>query len=282
MDSRSDHDEHATERCLPSSFVLALTASGALSIVSAQSTGTACNAIGGLASVSFTQDGGASYVPNHRPLAAGTATFGLTALDVPGGMVAEYVGTVYRSTSDGCRWSRLGTAETSLLRLTAGVGDEAWAWSFLGGHDVWRSDTVPGGAGIERRKGLPADVLTLAVDPLDGAHLHAVGEDGQIYESFDAATSWIPRGRRAPVPLLVYFAAINPGNPDNVMIGVVTDGIWTTVDGGQTWNQAAGLSATGGSVNGFTGRFAAADADVAWAMAIDLDQTGDPSGGRHI
>jgi hypothetical protein len=55
-------------------------------------------------------------------------------------------------------------------------------------------------AGAERRRGLPADVLTIAVDPLNGAHLRAVGDNGQIYESFDSAESCVPVGNPAPVP----------------------------------------------------------------------------------
>lgn len=249
----------------------------------AQPSDPPCNVIGGLHSVSFTMDEGANYVATPRPLAPGTGTFGIAPLRSEGGFVTEYAGVLYRSSSDGCHWSRLATLETSLLRLAPGAGSEAWAWGFFDGPEIWRIETAAGSsAGVERRKGLPADVLTLLADPRDGMHLRAVGDNGRIYESFDAATTWLPVGNPAPVRPLVYFAAINPNDFDNVMIGVVTDGVWTTTDGGLNWVNAAGLSSTGGSVNGFTGLFSPADSDVAYVMAIDLDQLSDPSGGRHI
>jgi photosystem II stability/assembly factor-like uncharacterized protein len=249
----------------------------------AQSPDGQCNTVGGLHSVSSTLDQGASYAATPRPLEAGTGTFGIAPLQTEGGFVAEYAGVLYRSSSDGCHWARFATVETSPLRLAPGAGSEAWAWSFINGPEVWRVNAATGvDSGAERRKNLPADVLTIAADPHDGTHLRAIGDNGQIYDSFDSAATWIAGGDPAPVPPLGSFAAINPSDFSNVMIGVVTDGVWTTTDDGATWANAEGLSTSGGPVNGFTGLFSPADPDVAYVMAIDLDQISDPSDGRHI
>lgn len=249
----------------------------ALAVPAAAQSGS-CAAIGGLQSVSMTTDDGATWAPNRRPFATRELTAGLAPLSTPGEIVAEYSGTIYRSVSGGCRWSPIGTVPTSPLHIVAGGGTQAWAFGFFAGRDVWRIDTSATGPDrVALRTTIPAGVLTIAVDPFDADHLRAVGDNGIIYETFDGAGRWSPIGRGAPVGPLTYFAAVDPQDLDRVMIGTINDGVFTTQDGGATWEQAKGLSLTAGRVNGFYGVFSRTGDGVAWVLAYDLD-----AGGRRV
>jgi len=242
-----------------------------------------CQNVVGISSIRSTSDEGASWSQNRRPLEFGQATFGIAGLST-GNWVTELQGRLYRS-SNGCRWSPLAPAPLSPLRLTAGSGDEALAFGFFPGPQIWRIRADGHGqSAVEALAPLPADVLTVAADHGDSQHLRVVGRNGRIYDSTNAGASWTALGRAAPVTGLVYFAALDPNDLDHALIGMVLGGVVCTFDGGASWTSAGGLSASGGSVNGFNGVISPASSSVAYVMALDLDQigSGDPSDGRHI
>jgi hypothetical protein len=137
---------------------------------------------------------------------------------------------------------------------------------------------------VQARPDRPADVLTLAVDPADGGHLRAVASDGGLYDWREGDGRWSQVGRAAPVNSLVYFAALDPNDLDHAVVGMVIDGLATTLDGGASWTSATGLTATAGPVNAFNGVISPADSSVVWVMALDLDESdaGAPSQGRHV
>jgi hypothetical protein len=244
---------------------------------------SSCARITGLPSLSSTEDDGLTWAANRRRLQLGQATFGLTVLDT-GDWVAEFEGTLYVSRSGGCRWSRLGAGPGVPLRLAAGVGDQALAWGFFAAPQAWlvRAD-AHGGAVLVPLPDLPADVLALAADPRDAQHVRAVAADGQLYDSI-AGGRWTAVGRAAPVSFLVYFGAIDPHDLDHVVIGMVSDGLVTTLDAGGSWTSAVGLSATGRAFNAFNGAISPASSAVVWVMGLDLDEngSGDPNEGKHI
>lgn len=266
-------------------LLLALPASGAAQQAADAPPQGSCGQIQGLPSLSITEDDGLTWATNRRRLPQGQATFGIARLE-SGTWVAEFQGTLYRSQSDGCRWSRLADGPDLPLRLVAGAGDDAFAWGFSAAPQAWRIDaSAHGGAVVQPLPDLPADVLTIAADPADGTHLRAVASDGGLYDLFGFAGRWSQVGRAAPVGFLVYFASIDPADLDHVVIGQVIDGAVTTHDAGSTWTVATGLSSTGdGPVNAFNGVVSPADSNVVWVMGLDIDESdaGAPSQGRHV
>ena len=241
----------------------------------------------GLQSVSYTNDGGNTYAPNiGLVLPRGRGSFGLVALDEVDTLLAEYQGTIYRSTDAGCRWKEYATAEVSPLRFSSGSDGVAYAFGFFPGREIWRVDGKSNPHDrILRGADLPAEVLGIGVDPGNPDHLRVACSDGFLYESFNGgASKWAPLGAAAPVSPLTYFAAFDPSNLDNAVIGTATDGIFATVDGGRSWQKAAGLSSTDGPANAFNGVFSPAFNGIVYVMALDLNESdaGAPSGGRHI
>lgn len=249
----------------------------------------ACRNVTGIPSVTFTADEGATLADNVLRLDPNQSTFGIATLESPNVLLAEYNGTIFRSTNAGCRWARFADAGAPLLRLTPGTGSVAYAWSFLGGFPfIWKLDAALGSNDPARQTGLPAlpaDVLTVAPDPANPARLRAVGDDAQIYESFDGGR-WTAVGSAAPTGSLsiVYFAAVDPHDLDHVVVGMTTTGVWTTTNAGASWTQATGLSSTGGPVNGFSGVISPAGSTEVFVMALDIAESdaGAPSQGRHI
>lgn len=242
-----------------------------------------CRSVGGLPSIGLTDDDGGTWATSNRPLGLGQGTFGLATLG-SGQVLAEYHGRIYVSRNAGCSWRPLGPVGGQPLRLVGGTSG-AYAWNLFSAPEVWRIDPgASGAARVQQVFGLPEDVIAIGVDPLDDLHARALGRQGRLYETFDGgATKW---GLIATVPVtpLVYFAAFDPGDLDHVAVGMVTNGVVTTFDGGASWTNASGLSQTGGPRNSFSGAISPVDGSVVWVESVDLDesQAGVPSGGKHI
>jgi hypothetical protein len=91
------------------------------------------------------------------------------------------------------------------------------------------------------------------------------------------------------VSFFTYFAEVDRSNFDHVVVGTVTDGVWTTFNGGSTWQKAAGLSSCSEPdctprTNSFNGVISPADGNVVYVMSLDVNESdaGVPSRGRHI
>ena len=250
-----------------------------------------CTQVSGLASTSFTTDAGATWTTNTDILSMGQLTTGIVALEAANTMLAEFQGSIYRSQDAGCSWKSYGSSPVSTLRLVPGVGQEAYGFGFFKGPGIfYLNGKANPRTRFQQRQGLPDDVVGLAVDPADGLHLRAVVDSGQVYESLDGSVSkWGTIGTRAPIRAFTYFAEIDRSNLDHIVVGTVTDGVWTTLNGGATWQQATGLSSCSAPectprTNSFNGVISPADGNVVYVMSLDLNESdaGAPSRGRHI
>jgi hypothetical protein len=267
--------------------ILALSSLSGLAVAQQGSMGPGqqggCRSIVGVPSISSTTDDGLTWATNRRRLDLGQASFGIARLG-NGDWLTDFQGTFFTS-SDGCRWTRLGPAPSALLRLTGGAGDQALAWEFIPGPQIWsvHADSTGQGA-VEPLVFLPTDVLTVAVDPADGTHMRAIGRNGQIYRSGAPGSHWDAVGTPAPVTPLTYFGALDPNDLDHAVIGMSLGGAQVTFDGGQTWIACGGLSSSGGAVNAFNGVVSPASSSIVWIQGLDLQESADghPSGGRHV
>ncbi len=118
---------------------------------------------------------------------------------------------------------------------------------YVGSHGggVWRSGD--GGSSFEDT-GLPAaDVMSVAVSPVDGA-VYAGTEPSMVFRSRDAGASWeeldslreipsAPTWSFPPRPWTshVRWIAPSPHDPDRLLVGIELGGVMLSEDGGATW-----------------------------------------------
>ncbi len=243
-----------------------------------------CNNIGGIPSIGTTADDGTTWATSSKPMQTGQGSFGLAVVRGSDRILAEYQSKIYVSQNGGCNWRPVGTISGSTLRLV-GSGSRAYAWTFVESQSVWRIDLDASGRNkVVPVKGLFEGVVALGVDPLDDLHVRGLDGNGGFFESFDGGETWNPLGTGAPTTVIVYFAAFDPADIDHVVVGMVSDGVVTTFDGGASWTFASGLTQTGGATNSFNGVVSEADPSVVWVESIDIDESvgGAPSGGKHI
>ena len=245
-----------------------------------------CRSIAGTSSLAITPDEGATLITAGRPLRPISYAYGLAVLaDVPNTMLLAHGRTLQRSTTAGCRWTTLGTVQSTSdgfpISLVAARGDRAFAWA-ENRNDLARID----GTTITYL-GSPVDsIVGMGTDPFDSDRVRFGDGQGRIWESTDGGLRFGPIG--VPVPgsaFLYYRAAFDPSNLDHVVVGAVSSGAFVTFDGGQTWTQATGLSSIGtGPVNVFSVVVSPADPMTVYAMGLDIAQSdaGHPSQGRHI
>jgi len=245
-----------------------------------------CKSIAGSSSVAITPNEGASLVTAGKPLRPTTYAYGLAVLpDVPNTMLLAHDRVLLRSTNAGCRWTTVGTIESTSdgfpISLVAGRGDRAFAWS-ENRNDLARID----GDAITYL-GAPVDsIVGVGTDPVEADRVRFFDGGGQLWDSADGGLRFGPMG--SPIPsssFLYYRAAFDPGNLDHVVVGAVINGAYVTFDGGRNWTQATGLSSTGtGAVNVFSVVVSTGDPMTVWAMGLDIVQSdaGHPSQGRHI
>ncbi|MBB3360029.1 MULTISPECIES: sialidase family protein [unclassified Novosphingobium] len=77
---------------------------------------------------------------------------------------------------------------------------------------------------------------------------------GQVYRSDDRGQSWVVASEGNPFPLTwdansdwrLYgpFLAVDPGNPDIVLLGSPADGMWRSSDAGRSWRRVTSLPAS--------------------------------------
>jgi hypothetical protein len=228
-------------------------------------------------------DDGTTWATSRRPMRTGEGTFGLATLR-DGRMLAEYQGRIYLSGNGGCNWRPIGPIQDSPLRLV-GAGGSAYAWNLFSSREAWRIDVdAPRAQRIVRLANMQENVIGIGVDPFDDLHVRAVGGNGGLFDSTNGGASWVRLGTGAPVTPIVYFAAFDPNDIDHVVVGMVSNGITTTLDGGTSWTSASGLTQTGGSRNSFSGVIAESNPSIVWVMSIDIDENlgGAPSNGRHL
>jgi hypothetical protein len=237
-----------------------------------------CTMITGSGAVAVSRNGGVSLIPSadiEHPI---SYTYGVATMpDEPDTVVAWNKNDLLISTDRGCSWRIAATIEGADFppTLTPARGGRVYAWSenrsFLVRYDA---------RGAKRLKP-PVAFMGLGADPQNGEHVRAGGNDGSLWESLDAGETWEPLGRLEAAPLYYRFA-FDPANLDHIVAGTVANGAYVSRDGGKSWTKATGLSK--GAANVFQLVISPADANVVWAMGVDMTQSGtdDPSHGRHI
>lgn len=120
--------------------------------------------------------------------------------------------------------------------------------------DRWQQlITVPAMPGRDRtQNGIAQGVYEMAVAPSRPDRIY-MAVKGQIYRTDDAGKSWSLASAGAPFPLKwdangEYrvqgpFLAVNPADPDLVLLGTPFDGLWRTADAGRNWEQVTSVPA---------------------------------------
>lgn len=222
-----------------------------------------CSVITGTAAVTFTRDAGRTLTPSAETLDGIGYTYGLAALDLPGVLLAWHRDDLLISSDHGCSWRIAQTIPGADFppTITPAKGGRAYAWSdnrrFLVRYDA---------RGVATLK-QPVAFVGLGVDPKDGNHLRAGGDDGSLWDSRDGGETWDPAGR-VPVdgPVIFYRFAFDPSDPDHIVAGMTTSGAWYTRDGGRNWQRSSGFGS--GFVNAFNAVISPLDGDVVWVMAL--------------
>ena len=216
-----------------------------------------CSMVTGTAGVTFTKDRGTTLAPTAERLTGIAYTYGLTALDSEGSLLAWHRSDLILSTDHGCSWRVVATFDDYDFppRITAGKDGRAYAWSdnrnFLVRYDS---------RGAVKLK-QPAPFIGFAVDSKDSNHVRAGGSDGAVYDSPDGGETWTRIGGLSLN--LMYRFAFDPENLDNIFAGLATQGVYRTTDGGRTWSHPVDR------VNMFEVIVSPADSRVVWAEGFD-------------
>ena len=225
-----------------------------------------CESVAGTAAITFTRDEGKTLAPTDGELHGVAYTYGLVALDTPNTLVAENAGRILRSTDAGCSWTEIGTVDRTPLVLTAAEGGRAYAWSD-NGNTLYRIDD----AGVTPLVSPVDSIVGLAADPQDGTHVRLGDGFGIVWESTTGGDGrWATIGAQPVENPLIYRVAFDPNDLDHVLVGTATEGALVSEDGGATWRQATGFSKEGNRANVFNLVVSPANANIVWAMGLDL------------
>jgi hypothetical protein len=188
-------------------------------------------------------------------------TWGLAALDVPNVLVAEHAGRILRSEDAGCSYKDIGAAPASTTRLHAAPGGRAY------GHQMNASPMyLVKEQSVKVLKGPTGSIIGLGVSATDGAWLRVADNDGQLWDSKDEGASFQKVGTAAPKKCF-YTVAFDPNDIDHAVCGTITDGTFTTFDGGKLWLEASGDATY---TNAFSIAVSPADGNVVWMEGFQL------------
>lgn len=239
-----------------------------------------CKVVTGDGSISFTSDDGRTITPTSATQQPIQYEFGVVPLSTANNLLSvDSRGTVQASTDAGCSWTAIGGVKgLDVPRLSAGPGGDAYVWD-QNGPALYRvaDGTVNPLPPVDDAGWGVAD---LVVDRNEPAHVRVVLGDGTVRDSYDAGQTFATTAAAVHPDLFVYNASIDPANVDHIVVGTMSEGVYTTFGGGQEWTQ----STLGKRVNGFTVAVSPANPLVVWAQGIDLAEhdAGAPSEGRHI
>jgi len=99
-----------------------------------------------------------------------------------------------------------------------------------GGHRWDRLGVSPAGH---------ADILAVAVDPLNEARLYVGGRRGGLWRSEDGGTTWKTLSSPSLVRSAIRSIAIAPRVPETLYVGTDQEGIFRSPDGGASWTPAS-------------------------------------------
>ncbi|GAA1588046.1 hypothetical protein GCM10009804_50180 [Kribbella hippodromi] len=223
-----------------------------------------CDTVYGDGSVTITESDGETLAPTTGRLRAVTYAK-VAALQAPNTLISIGQREIQRSTDAGCSWQLLDkfTDDLSTYDVQAGPDDSAYIYSvndqpILRVHGA-RVSTVAG----------PVDGGGLAALNARPGRLRVVAGDGQLYDSTDDGISWQRAGVLPARDLYAYDAVIDPRNPDHVVIGVMSDGVYVTFNGGRTWTRSRPVE----RVNAFSLTISPADPSKVWMEGYDRDRS---------
>ncbi|MEU8227883.1 hypothetical protein [Kribbella sp. NPDC048915] len=223
-----------------------------------------CERVYGDGSVTFTETDGAVLAETTNRLRAVTYAK-VATLQEPNTLITIGRQTIQRSSDAGCSWQLLDKTpdDLSTYDVQAGPGDSAYIYS-VNDQPIHRVH----GARVTTVLGpVPGDGVA-ALDARPG-RLRAVARDGQLYDSADDGVSWRRVGVPAAGNLFVYDAVVDPRNPDHVVAGVMSDGVYVTFDGGRTWTRSRPVE----RVNAFSLAISPADPSKVWMEGYDRDRS---------
>lgn len=149
---------------------------------------------------------------------------------------------VYTSTDEGASWAyaNVGIPLIGISSAAAHPKDSGVLYIGTFGRGVFQS-TDGGATWEEVNHGLPmisnslhADIVSLAINPLDPATLYCSPADPiGLYKTTDGGASWVPANHGLPPS---YFAKLifDPSSPDTLY--AAGNGLYKTCDGGDSWS----------------------------------------------
>ncbi|WP_327637244.1 hypothetical protein OHB24_02325 [Kribbella sp. NBC_00482] len=223
-----------------------------------------CDTVYGDGSVTITESDGATLAPTTGKLRAVTYAK-VAALQEPNTLISIGQQTIQRSRDAGCSWQLLDKApdDLSTYDVQPGPGDSAYVYS-VNDQPIHRvhGSQVTTVLGPVAGGGLAA----LAAQP---GRLRVVAGDGQLYDSSNDGETWQRVGVPPARDLFLYDAVVDPRNPDHVVAGVMSDGVYVTFDGGRTWTRSRPVE----RVNAFSLAMSPADPSKVWMEGYDRDRS---------
>src|SRR4051794_12566001 len=209
-----------------------------------------CDTVYGDGSVTITQSDGETLAPTAGKLRAVTYAK-VAALEEPNTLITIGQKSIQRSSDAGCSWQLLDKApdDLSTYDVQPGPGDSAYIYS-VNDQPIHRVH----GSKVSTVLG-PVDGGGLAALDARAGRLRVVAGDGQLYDSSDDGVTWQRTGVLPARDLFVYDAVVDPRNPDHIVIGVMSDGVYVTYDGGRSWSRPRALE----RVNAFSLTISPAD-----------------------
>ncbi|WP_427889529.1 VPS10 domain-containing protein [Kribbella sp. GL6] len=223
-----------------------------------------CGKVYGDGSVTFTDTDGQVLANTTGTLQAVTYAK-VAALQEPNTLISIGQRSIQRSSDAGCSWQLLDKSpdDLSTYDVQAGPGDSAYIYS-VNDQPIYRVH----GSQVTSTLG-PVEWNGLAALDARAGRLRAVSTDGQIYDSTDDGTTWQRAGVPAAPDLFLYDAVVDPRNPDHIVVGVMSDGVYTTYDGGRSWTRARAVE----RVNAFSLTISPADPSKVWLEGYDRDRS---------
>ncbi|MFC6161734.1 VPS10 domain-containing protein [Kribbella jiaozuonensis] len=222
-----------------------------------------CDTVYGDGSVTITESDGETLVPTTGKLRAVTYAK-VAALEEPNTLITIGKQSIQRSSDAGCSWQLLDKApdDLSTYDVQPGPGDSAYIYS-VNDQPIHRVH----GSQVTSVLG-PVEGGGLAALDARAGRLRVVAGDGQLYDSSDDGVTWQRTGVLPARDLFVYDAVVDPRNPDHVVLGVMSDGVYVTYDGGRSWIRSRAVE----RVNAFSLTISPTDPSKVWMEGYDRDR----------
>ncbi|WP_371404521.1 hypothetical protein OHA10_02405 [Kribbella sp. NBC_00662] len=222
-----------------------------------------CDTVYGDGSVTITESDGEVLAPTTGKLRAVTYAK-VAALEEPNTLITIGKQSIQRSSDAGCSWQLLSRVpdDLSTYDVQPGPGDSAYIYS-VNDQPIHRVH----GSQVTSVLG-PVEGGGLAALDARPGRLRVVAGDGQLYDSTDDGVTWQRTGVPPARDLFVYDAVVDPRDPNHVVLGVMSDGVYVTYDGGRSWIRSRPVQ----RVNAFSLTISPADPSKVWMEGYDRDR----------